>query len=97
MDKLKKLGFEAATQGGCSVSLSDILIPKKKDEILEGAFKEVEIIQKKLSVRQAENLVKVFKTKKNLLNHFRLFCENTWARIHGPVGFSLVHKVLSRT
>ncbi|MDP6685306.1 MAG: DNA-directed RNA polymerase subunit beta' [Candidatus Marinimicrobia bacterium] len=47
LDKLKRLGFESATRGGCSVSISDILIPPEKDEILKVAFKDVDGIQKK--------------------------------------------------
>jgi len=47
LDKLKKLGFDTATIGGCSVSISDILIPTEKDDILKVAFSEVDDIQRK--------------------------------------------------
>jgi DNA-directed RNA polymerase subunit beta' len=38
LDKLKKLGFDAATRGGCSVSISDILIPEKKRRSFKGCI-----------------------------------------------------------
>ncbi len=47
LDKLKRLGFDSATQGGCSVSISDILIPGQKDAILKDAFRKVEEHQQK--------------------------------------------------
>ena len=34
LDKLKNLGFEAATRAGLSIAVSDILIPETKDEII---------------------------------------------------------------
>ncbi|HIA30764.1 MAG TPA: DNA-directed RNA polymerase subunit beta', partial [Candidatus Marinimicrobia bacterium] len=47
LDDLKKLGFEMSTKSGSSISISDILIPEKKDEIINSAFKEVATIQNK--------------------------------------------------
>ena len=47
LDDLKKLGFEMSTKSGSSISISDILIPEKKDEIINSAFKEVSAIQNK--------------------------------------------------
>jgi len=49
LDKLKDLGFSIATKSGSSISISDILIPGEKDEIIEKAEKEVEAIQKNFS------------------------------------------------
>jgi len=45
LDKLKELGFNTATNSGSSISISDILIPNDKDEIIGKAEKEVDGIQ----------------------------------------------------
>jgi DNA-directed RNA polymerase subunit beta' len=42
LDKLKKLGYYHATQGGISLSLSDLTIPESKAKMLAKAEKEVE-------------------------------------------------------
>ena len=47
LDKLKNLGFDAATKAGLSIAISDILIPNKKHEIIDEAQKEVDSIQDK--------------------------------------------------
>lgn len=45
LDKLKELGFNTATNSGSSISISDILIPGDKNEIIDSATKEVDGIQ----------------------------------------------------
>jgi DNA-directed RNA polymerase subunit beta' len=47
LDKLKNLGFDAATKAGLSIAISDILIPNKKHKIIAAAQKEVDDIQDK--------------------------------------------------
>ncbi len=47
LDKLKNLGFDAATKAGLSIAISDILIPDKKHKIIAAAQKEVDDIQDK--------------------------------------------------
>ena len=47
LDDLKDLGFEFAFKSGISIAINDIHIPKKKEEILEAAQKQVEDIQRK--------------------------------------------------
>jgi len=47
LDKLKNLGFDAATKAGISIAISDILIPDKKHDIIDEAQKEVDDIQDK--------------------------------------------------
>ena len=39
LDKLKNIGFDAATKAGISIAISDILIPDKKHEIINAAQK----------------------------------------------------------
>ena len=45
LDELKSLGFHHATQGGLSISLSDVEVPPEKDKFIDEAFKRVEEIQ----------------------------------------------------
>ena len=47
LDKLKNLGFDAATKAGLSIAISDILIPNKKHKIIAAAQIEVDDIQDK--------------------------------------------------
>jgi DNA-directed RNA polymerase subunit beta' len=45
LDKLKTLGFTYATQGGLSVSVSDVIVPKEKHEIISKAQADVEKVE----------------------------------------------------
>ncbi|MEC8689711.1 MAG: DNA-directed RNA polymerase subunit beta', partial [Candidatus Neomarinimicrobiota bacterium] len=47
LDKLKTLGFNAATQAGLSIAISDIIIPGSKNEIISQAQKEIDDIKSK--------------------------------------------------
>ncbi len=44
LDNLKRLGYKYSTKAGISISLSDMLIPKEKHEIIDRATKEVKDI-----------------------------------------------------
>ncbi len=44
-DKLKDMGYYYSTLGGISISIDDMVIPSKKEKILERAYKEVQAIQ----------------------------------------------------
>jgi DNA-directed RNA polymerase subunit beta' len=46
LDDLKEMGFHYATMAGITVSVKDMLIPKRKQELLENSRKEVEAITK---------------------------------------------------
>jgi DNA-directed RNA polymerase subunit beta' len=48
-DKLKNLGFSHATKAGISISIDDLKIPEKKEELLERAHSEVKEIQTQYS------------------------------------------------
>ncbi|MAQ72442.1 MAG: DNA-directed RNA polymerase subunit beta' [Candidatus Marinimicrobia bacterium] len=45
LDNLKDIGFKTATKSGISISISDIIIPDEKHNIIDVAEKEVEKIQ----------------------------------------------------
>ncbi|MBP1656552.1 MAG: rpoC [Bacteroidetes bacterium] len=45
LDQLKDLGFRYATQGGLSVGIDDVVIPKEKDEIIQKAQKMVDEVE----------------------------------------------------
>ena len=47
LDNLKDLGFASATQGGCSISISDVMIPDQKDDIIQAAQDKVDGITEK--------------------------------------------------
>jgi DNA-directed RNA polymerase subunit beta' len=44
LDKIKELGFDAATQSGISWGMDDLIVPAEKGEIIKAAEKEVEAI-----------------------------------------------------
>jgi len=44
-DKLKNMGFEYATKAGISICVDDMLIPSRKEELLESAYQEVREIE----------------------------------------------------
>ncbi|TNE73761.1 DNA-directed RNA polymerase subunit beta' [bacterium] len=47
LDDMKQLGYETATRGGLSFSLSDIIIPQEKIDLIDKAQREVEEIQER--------------------------------------------------
>jgi DNA-directed RNA polymerase subunit beta' len=49
LDQLKEVGFEYATLSGATVSLSDLVVPDEKNEMIEAARQEVAKIQKQYS------------------------------------------------
>ncbi|MEZ5299164.1 MAG: DNA-directed RNA polymerase subunit beta' [Verrucomicrobiales bacterium] len=42
LDRLKSLGFREATRSGCSIGITDMVIPDEKSQELDKAFKEIE-------------------------------------------------------
>ncbi len=46
LDDLKSLGFSWATQAGFTISVSDLIIPEKKEELVEAARQEVIEVEK---------------------------------------------------
>ncbi len=45
LDKIKKFGFDFATRSGISWSISDLVIPKEKEALIEAARKDVQALQ----------------------------------------------------
>ncbi|MEE9225698.1 MAG: DNA-directed RNA polymerase subunit beta' [Bacteroidota bacterium] len=45
LDNLKELGFRYATEGGLSVSIDDVAIPKEKEEVITKAQRDVDNVQ----------------------------------------------------
>jgi hypothetical protein len=41
LDKLKELGFREATKSGVSIGIDDMIIPKERDQEIEGAHKQI--------------------------------------------------------
>jgi DNA-directed RNA polymerase subunit beta' len=46
LDKLKELGFRAATRSGCSIGIDDMIIPKEKDQEIHNAQKQINEVEK---------------------------------------------------
>ena len=44
-DRLKGLGFSYATLAGISIGIDELRIPTKKGEVIEGALKEVQVVE----------------------------------------------------
>ena len=44
-DRLKNMGYQYATQAGISIAVSDMMVPKRKKELISNAEKEVETIK----------------------------------------------------
>ncbi len=45
-DEIKRIGFEYAMRSGITIAVSDITIPQQKQEIINNALKEVELVQR---------------------------------------------------
>ncbi len=48
-DRLKDIGFYYATLGGISISIDDMKIPQKKEELIKKASEEVKVVQNQYS------------------------------------------------
>jgi DNA-directed RNA polymerase subunit beta' len=46
LDRLKELGFRAATRSGCSIGIDDMIIPKEKDQEIHNAQKQISEVEK---------------------------------------------------
>ena len=46
LDRLKEVGFLAATKAGISIGIADMIIPKEKGPLLERAYKEITEVEK---------------------------------------------------
>ncbi len=46
LDRLKEVGFKAATKAGISIGVSDMMIPKEKTGLVEKAYKEIAEVSK---------------------------------------------------
>ena len=48
-DSLKGVGFYYATMGGISISIDDMIVPAKKEELINNAYDEVKVVQNQYS------------------------------------------------
>jgi len=46
LDRLKELGFREATKAGISIGITDMIIPKEKEQLLEKAYREIAEVEK---------------------------------------------------
>ncbi|MBI1883255.1 MAG: DNA-directed RNA polymerase subunit beta' [Chlamydiae bacterium] len=62
LDRVKQLGFHEATRAGISISMDDMIVPDEKVEIIQGAQKEVERVEKQYragSITEGERYNKI--------------------------------------
>ncbi|MBL9114944.1 MAG: DNA-directed RNA polymerase subunit beta' [Verrucomicrobiaceae bacterium] len=45
LDRLKQLGFREASRSGCSIGITDMMIPGSKVNALGAAYKEIEVVE----------------------------------------------------
>ena len=45
LDRLKSLGFREASRSGCSIGITDMMIPDSKQVALGAAYKEIEVVE----------------------------------------------------
>ena len=72
LDDLKDLGFRMATHSGLSISISDVLIPYEKNNILSEAYDKVEVIKSKYDrhvLTEGERYNKVIDVWTHATNH----------------------------
>ncbi len=72
LDEIKRLGFHYSTLGAITISVSDIVIPKKKAELLEKAEEKVLDIEKKFKrgfLTNSERKSSVIKVWTETTNH----------------------------
>ncbi len=58
LDKLKSLGFEAATTAGLTIGITDVLIPKQKPKVIEEARKQIDKIAKEYASGKINDTVR---------------------------------------
>jgi DNA-directed RNA polymerase subunit beta' len=46
LDRLKQLGFREASKAGISIGITDMIIPKEKEQLLEKAYREIAEVEK---------------------------------------------------
>jgi len=46
LDKLKQLGFREATKSGVSIGIDDMIVPKERDQEIEGAHRQIREVEK---------------------------------------------------
>ena len=49
LDKLKTLGYKYATKAGFSIGITDMIIPDEKDEIIDHAQEEIDVVRQQYS------------------------------------------------
>ncbi|MBE7497660.1 MAG: DNA-directed RNA polymerase subunit beta' [Verrucomicrobiaceae bacterium] len=62
LDRLKSLGFREATRSGCSIGITDMVIPQAKAAGLEAAYKQIDVIEKQFRngvITQGERYQKI--------------------------------------
>jgi DNA-directed RNA polymerase beta' subunit len=84
-DAIKRIGFEYAMRSGTTIAVSDITIPPEKEEIIDAALRNVEVVQRDFrrglltEQEQNERVIQIWQ------QHHQRCCqgrqETTWIRM----------------
>ncbi len=90
-DRLKDLGYEMATRSGLSIAIKDMVIPKKKPEIIARAFEEVKEIERQYNeglITEGEKYNKVVDTWAKATEDVaaEMMKEIAYTEVEGPDG-----------
>jgi DNA-directed RNA polymerase subunit beta' len=93
LDRLKSLGFREATRSGCSIGITDMVIPDSKKAGLDGAYKDIDEVEKQYRrgiITQGERYQKIIDiwtqvTDKLAEEVFRTLKHNDGKKQHNPL------------
>ena len=81
LDNIKNMGYDMAFRGGLSFNLGDVIIPKEKEELVQGGYKEIEEI--------ANNYNMGFITNKERYNQII----DTWTHVNSRLTATLMKQI----
>lgn len=90
-DRLKDLGYEMATKSGLSIAIKDMVIPKRKSEIIDKVFEEVKEIERQYNeglITEGEKYNKVVDTWAKATEDIaaEMMKEIAFTEVEGPDG-----------
>src|SRR5204862_4505497 len=87
-DRLRSLGYGYATKAGISIAIKDMVIPAKKQEMLDGAQKEVAEIEN----QYLEGLITDGERYNKVIDIWAQVTEEVAGEMMGEIGTEIIHK-----
>src|SRR5205814_2092666 len=87
-DRLRSLGYGYATKAGISIAIKDMVIPERKQELLERAQKEVAEIEN----QYLEGLITDGERYNKVIDIWAQVTEEVAGEMMGEIGTEIVHK-----